>query len=348
MKILHVNFAKGFRGGERQTLALIQALASLPGIEQSLLVRKGASLPEYLDSALDVRVIEGSASILSARFSGAKLGAFDWVHAHEAKAVKWAFGKYLADKTPYVITRRILKTPKQNLLTRKAYQNAAHVVAISSVIQTTMQAYLPEREVQLIPDSTAGLVVDGEKTAAIRADYAGKLLVGHVGALVDADKGQSTIIAAARLAQEQGANMHFVLLGTGKDEQMLKAASQGLKNISFPGFQTNVGDWLKAFDIFVFPSFQEGLGSSILDAMAASTPVIASNVGGIPDIVQDEKTGLLVEAGDAAGLLTRIKRLAQDKALAQNLVGNANDRLAAFRPDAIAQAYHALYQNESA
>ena len=72
---------------------------------------------------------------------------------------------------------------------------------------------------------------------------------------------------------------------------MLKNAAAGLSNVMFTGFVDNVGDYLAAFDVFVLPSNREGIGSVLFDAMDRALPVVASRVGGVPDIVHDGENG---------------------------------------------------------
>lgn len=340
MKILHVNFAKGFRGGERQTAALIGALAEHSDVKQSLLVRRGSELPKYLDQVANLTIIAVSKPYLSAAWS---LSGFDWVHAHEAKAVKWAYWYRRFKNTPYLVTRRIIKSPSSNLLTKRAYAGAKHLVAISHYVQQVMQGYLAHNNVSVIPDSTSALPQSPAKIESLKQRFRGKRLIGHVGALVDADKGQSTIIAAAEAARETRPEYHFVLLGDGADAEWLKESSAHLANVEFVGFQEDVGSWLAVMDCFVFPSRQEGLGSSILDANAG-VPVIATDVGGIPDLVKHEVTGLLIPADNALELSRSIVRLEEDKALQERCVQGAEGLIRDFTPQAVAERYLALYR----
>lgn len=346
MNILHVNFARGFRGGERQTVALIKTLAAIPGLRQTLLVRSGSELPDYLDPSATVRVIRGRHALFHAWKFGRHFSAFDAVHAHEAKAVKWAYWYQRFNRTPYVVTRRIIKTPSRNALTMKAYSGAKQIVAISSYIQKVMQDFLRSRTAPLlIPDALSRHPVNPERVEAIRAAYPGKTLIGHVGALVDADKGQSVIVEAAKLAEKAGRDFHFLLLGRGRDEEALKKQIAGMSNIELMGFHADIGNWMAAFDYFVFPSHREGLGSSILDAMVARKPVIASAVGGIPDIVQHEKTGLLVPPASGKALWAAIERMDTDTRLRQRCVDHALEGLARYSPEEVGRAYLKIYQS---
>ena len=81
-----------------------------------------------------------------------------------------------------------------------------------------------------------------------------------------------------------------------------RSAAAGLSNLTFTGFVDNVGDYLAAFDVFILPSNREGIGSILLDAMEQGLPVVASRVGGVPDIVHDRKNGLLIDPASPAQL----------------------------------------------
>ena len=86
---------------------------------------------------------------------------------------------------------------------------------------------------------------------------------------------------------------------------MLKAAAAGLSNLTFTGFVDNVGDYLAAFDIFILPSNREGIGSILLDAMEQGLPVIASRVGGVPDIVHHDDERLADRAREPGAAARR-------------------------------------------
>jgi glycosyltransferase involved in cell wall biosynthesis len=91
-----------------------------------------------------------------------------------------------------------------------------------------------------------------------------------------------------------------------------------------------IRDSIKSFDIFVMSSLTEGLGTSILDAMACAKPVIGTRAGGIPEAVRDEDTGLLVPPHDEAALAAAIVRLLKDPALAARLGASGRQRAAEY------------------
>jgi glycosyltransferase involved in cell wall biosynthesis len=339
MRICHVNLARGYRGGERQTELLIRELAACD-VAQRAIVRADDELASRLRDVpgLDLQPI-ASPFLLRAPLARGWL-----LHAHESKAAHFAHACHVLTGARYIVTRRVDNAPSASFLTHRLYRRAAAVVAISSAIRRILQAYEPGLEPRLIPSAQAQLVADPEATRSIRARWPGRLLIGHIGALDNSQKGQLYLIRAARRLASSHAQLQFVLLGDGKDEAWLKKETDGLPNLSFEGYVQNVGDWLGAFDLFVFPSLHEGLGSTLLDAMSFGLPIVATRVDGIPDIVHDGENGLLVPPADDAALAQAMARLAADPGLRERL-GASGRRIAAdYTPERMAERYLALYR----
>jgi glycosyltransferase involved in cell wall biosynthesis len=100
-----------------------------------------------------------------------------------------------------------------------------------------------------------------------------------------------------------------------------------------------------SIDIFALPSLNEGLPMTVLEAMAASRPVIATRVGAIPKVIEDGKTGLLVNPGDPAGLRDAIARLLGDADLCRRMAAQAHEWVARhFTADAMTRQYHLMYE----
>ena len=105
-----------------------------------------------------------------------------------------------------------------------------------------------------------------------------------------------------------------------------------------------MGTWFASANILIHPSNSEGLGSVILEAMAAGLPTIASNTGGIPDIIEHEQTGLLIETGNAQSLADAIERLVGDQALRNQLQTSAKAKLTEFDIQHTTSLYDNLYK----
>jgi glycosyltransferase involved in cell wall biosynthesis len=138
--------------------------------------------------------------------------------------------------------------------------------------------------------------------------------------------------------------LQFVLVGGGDDEAMLKALANGLTNVTFTGFVDNVGDYLAAFDLFVLPSNREGIGSILLDAMDRGLPVVASRVGGVPDIVHDDDNGILIEAGQVDQLRAAVLALSADPERRRLLGERGRVFAKGFTADVMATKYIKIYE----
>jgi glycosyltransferase involved in cell wall biosynthesis len=338
--ICHLNLAKGYRGGERQTELLVRALAGL-GIEQSVVLRQGSPLSTRLSDMSGIRIIEITRPFFTRLSALPKLAL---LHAHEAQASQLAFLAHRFRGHQYIITRRIPTTPKNNPFSHGVYGSARMIVVLSQVIKMTMERYAPLTPLQLIPDMAARFAVDSDKVAKIRGAFGGRFIVGQVGALVMRHKGQQHLIEAARMLREQAPNMVFLLIGSGEDEAALRQLSAGMSNVRFLGYREDIADYLASLDVLVYPSLQEGFGSTLLDAMDLGVPLIVSRVGGIPEVVRDRYNGLLAAPGDSQALASLLLEVYHDAALRTQLVANGKGSVRAYYPDAIAPRYAELYR----
>jgi glycosyltransferase involved in cell wall biosynthesis len=256
-----------------------------------------------------------------------------------------AFLRRALSGTPYVVTRRVNNPIREHWFAHRAYRNAAYVAAVAPQVGDVLRAYDAAIRVTVVHSASSGLRVDAATSSAIRARFQGKLVAGHVGALDNDQKGQEFIIAVAREIERSHPDIHFVLVGGGEDEAMLKSAAAGLSNLTFTGFVDNVGDYLAAFDIFILPSNREGIGSILLDAMEQGLPVIASRVGGVPDIVRHEDTGLLIEPASPPQLRDAILRLRGEPALRRRYGERGREFAKDFTAAAMCSKYLALYES---
>ncbi|MEL7450777.1 MAG: glycosyltransferase family 4 protein [Pseudomonadota bacterium] len=338
--ICHLNLAPGFRGGERQTELLVRELARR-GRSQRLVVRTGSSLTDRCAGVAGLEIREVPANPLMA---GLAVRGSAIAHSHEGRTPYSCLFASYAFGVPYVITRRVVAPQKQSFVRSLAYRRAGCVAAVSQAAATELKKRTPDLEPVIVPDATAGFEVDTAAVERIRSQHPGKTLIGHVGALEHSHKGQSTIIEAARLAAATQPSWHFLLCGEGRDEARFRAEIGDLQNVELVGWVDNVGDYIASFDLFLYPSLHEALGSSILDAMQLGLPVVASNTGGIPDIVEDGVNGCLITPGDPNSLLDGITRMLA-KGSEHDAIGRRNaEKASQFDVTHMADAYEAVYE----
>jgi len=339
IRVAHINLARGYRGGERQTQLLIEGLAGR-GRRQRLVARRGEALADHCRSVDGLDTVEVAGNVIAGAFA---LRDCDLVHVHEGRATQAAYLNAILRGTPYLITRRVQKGPRHTASNRRMYRRAAALVPVSKAIGASLNALDPSLRWVVIPDSSSDLAADPARAATLRNGFGGDFVIGHVGALDDSHKGQRQICSMAKQLAHTAPGIQFVMVGSGRDEEALKHAAAGLNNIHFTGQVDDVGDYLAAFDAFIYPSRHEGLGSILLDAMEFGLPIVATSVGGIPEIVVDGANGLLCAPDDIDALTAAVLHIYREPELRERF-GQANRNSARdFSPARMATRYADLY-----
>lgn len=196
-----------------------------------------------------------------------------------------------------------------------------HFIAITNEGYQWLCDHFGEKNATLIPNS---IPADKFKHATQRGQRE-KPIIGSAGRL-DKQKGFHILVEAAHRVLQDGLDMEFVLAGAGPKRNFLEAkiSEFGIRDrFRLIGFIEDMPTFFAEIDVFVLPSLTEGLPVVLLEAMASSLPVVASKVGGIPDILEDGKNGIFVPPGNSSELASAIKRLAEDARLRDELGRNA-------------------------
>jgi glycosyltransferase involved in cell wall biosynthesis len=340
MRVCHVNLSKELRGGEHQTVSLVRALRHR--VDQRVIVRRDSPLHACLED-LDLEGVE-VVPVPNSPIAALKATRdADLLHIHEGRSVPIGAARSLLG-TPFVVTRRVLKAPTSRPSTRWCYRRAEHVVSVSQAVGRVMKDYSPETPVTTIYDCVATERKD-VADALIPGDFTDRLVIGNVAELDDDTKGQRTILEVARRLEADLPEAMFLLIGKGKDEAALRAESRELSNVRFLGWSDRLADYYAAMDLFIFPSRTEALGSAVLEAMSFGLPVIASQVGGLPEVVHPGVNGFLVDAENIDDWVSRVRQLCRDANLRARLARNAAVTAAGYKPENIAEQYYSLYVN---
>jgi glycosyltransferase involved in cell wall biosynthesis len=153
--------------------------------------------------------------------------------------------------------------------------------------------------------------------------------VGIVGSLIER-KGHRFLLRALHQIDPQTGPIHAIFAGEGVLEENLRsmAASLGLsERVHFLGFRRDVMEIVSALDVFTLPSLKEGLSIAVMEAMALRRPVIATNIAGMPEVIHDGETGLLIPPGDVDALAQALLRLLSDPPFAERLAQNGRQLL---------------------
>jgi glycosyltransferase involved in cell wall biosynthesis len=179
---------------------------------------------------------------------------------------------------------------------------------------------------------------------------------GSVGRL-STEKGHRFMLAAFhKLCAEApvGAQLYLIIVGDGKEEQSLKqqATQLGIREqVHFAGFQGSCTEWMQMMDCLVQPSLTEGTPNTVLEALCLKLPVIASAVGGVPDLIVDGRNGLLVSAADEDQMTVAMKKMWLSPDLRSQLVAGAEDLLQEYSPayqrQRLIEVYDEVFHNGS-
>ena len=281
-----------------------------------------------------------------------RTGGYDIVHFHTARA--HALSPWLRGlPVKRLVTRRMDYPIQPGRMTHLLYdQSVDMVVAISHGVESALLAggVSPVR-IRRIPSGieTARFLPTEHRRQQMRTALGiepHEQMVLMVGALTER-KGHNSLFSAAYMLQERGVRLRYVVCGDGSLQANLEAQVRTLglqKIVHFTGFISEVTDYLAAADIFVHVPLWEGLGVAIIEALATGLPVVASRVGGIPELLDDQMTGLLVPSQDAAALAIAIERLVHNPHWARTLGTKGQAFVQAqFDVSVMAQANESLY-----
>jgi glycosyltransferase involved in cell wall biosynthesis len=161
-------------------------------------------------------------------------------------------------------------------------------------------------------------------------------------------KGHRFLVDAVAQLKQEYPHLHLVILGSGDQHDALlhQAGKAGISQaVHLVGCREDVELALAGMDCFVLPSLNEGMGRALVEAMAAGLPVIASRVGGIPALIDDEQNGLLVAAGDSLALAVALRRILSDPTWACTLGQNAMQSIGTgYGAPAMVRAIESVYR----
>ena len=272
----------------------------------------------------------------------------DIVHAHEAHAVAMAaLALSMGSPEPrpkLVISRRVDFHLKKNAFSRWKYRQVDCFLCDSSMIQSMLVSDgLPRERTAVVYSGINVSHVAAAPPLNVHAEFwlpTHAPVIGNVAALVP-HKGQRYLIDAAPLVIREIPDARFVIVGQGELESALRKQIRNHRlerHVILAGFRPDVLSLHKGFDVFVMSSVTEGLGTSLLDAMASARPVVATRAGGIPEVVEDGETGLLVPPRNPQALADAIVRLLRDEPQRQRMAAAGLARVSAhFSADRMVQ-----------
>ena len=343
MRVLHINLERGWRGGERQTLYLMKGLKEM-GCENHLLARKNdVFVRKALANGFRVKVIHKPFL-----FHGPFLRRFDIVQAHEVRGLQLAAFCKRFHGRPLVFTRRVDNMPSHHFLTHYKYRQVDRLITISERIRSAMVQWGFAPGLITVIHSAINLENRAitARVEALKRRFSGRKVVGCVASL-EQRKDHATLLEAAALVNKRRNDVIFALIGDGVLRKELEAKSRelDLDNVTFEGHQEDPYSYYPVLDVFLMTSKSEGLGSAILDAFFYRIPVVATEAGGIPELVVHGKTGLLAPVGSSQAIAAHLLRMLDHKDLRQRCTSQAYTLVERdFSICAMAKAYYDVYR----
>ncbi len=341
MKVLHIDTGKEWRGGQRQVYFLGKALYEL-GIEQVFLV-SNSLLKEKL-KALGFKVFD-----FKYRFEFhykffyfikvLRVEKPSIVHFHDARSLSLVFFTRL----PSVATRRVV-FPLKTVLSRLKYRKVKRVVSVSNAIKELLFRYKIDSSIIHDGVSEEDLKTEKSKKECRKIfGFRDKPVFISVGALSE-EKGYGYLLSALEILKKRGVEPEVHIAGDGelKKELLETKEQKGLRNVFFHGFVKNISEFYRAGDIFIITPEEEGLNSSIIDAMALKIPVIATKTGGISEVLDD--SGILAESKNPSSIAEKILYAIREKEMLDKITEKAYMRFKSlFHYRVMAKKYKQLY-----
>ena len=342
--IVHLSTATGWRGGEQQLAYLIEELEER-SIPQILMCPQDSKLEEFCIQRSIPYYSYNKGKLFQLGFAKeidriVKSTPRSILHSHDSHSHTAAYIAFrlFGVRSPLVVSRRVDFQIGKNLMSKWKYNatNISSIICVSEAIKEIIRPDIQKQE--LITTVHSGIDLNKFRGIAdldLHREFdisKSKKIVGNTSAISD-HKDYYTFIDTAAKILKQDKDVHFLIVGDGpmREEIEIYSVKCGLQNdITFSGFRTDVTSILPGFDVFLFPSKTEGLGTSVLDAFAAGVPVVATTAGGIPEMVIPEVTGLACPVADSDCLSSSVIRILNDKSLAEQVIKAAKKKLTEF------------------
>lgn len=367
ISICHVAVGDLWAGAEVQLKVLLSKLARRTELNLSTILFNEGRLEKEIDAlGIPVRVFPesrwGSRKIFLELVREFKKSNIQIIHTHKYKdTILAAPAAKLCGVRHVVRTVHGLREPFKGLQDLKmslykSIERSVHRYCVDSIIGVSLQIerkYKDEGECSRVTCIRNGIDLEGRSVQAdrwrTRKDLGvdlGTCLIGTICRLTPV-KGIPYLLQAARMLLSQGKNVKVLIVGDGsiRPDLMTQTRDLGIsEHVGFLGHREDTDALLQALDIFALPSLSEGIPMALLEAMAASRAVVASRVGGVPEIVEDGVEGFLVEPMDVKGFVERCLQLIQFPDMAQKMGEMARVRVERdFSAENMAHRVAALY-----
>ncbi|MCK4863957.1 MAG: glycosyltransferase family 4 protein [Gammaproteobacteria bacterium] len=338
MKILEICTSKGFGGLELYVLNVAKFLAETNSATTTVLVNKNSFLHKKLSENNIISRPFTSVFHHFPFFSAFKLSSYINKNKIDVMHIHWGDDLFLAvlakalsrRNVKLIYTRQMsLTRSKDDFYHRFLYKNVDAYVVITKTLFNDAEKYLPisKDNIHLLYYGVPASSNDIEQCHKYIADskMANNVFRIAIFGRIEQGKGQHLVIEAAKKLKEQGKEIQVAIIGHIMDDAYFNKLQITIKednlknNIFYLGFHNNPTSIMSCFDAVVLATKCETFGLVLPEAMRAGVTVIGSNCGGVPEIIQHEKTGLLFESENVVDLTTQLSKIVTDKELCKKL-----------------------------
>lgn len=359
MKVLHISSPKTWRGGEQQLIYLVEALME-QNVDQLVMCPFNSEVHKHCLKyhIPHITYFKGFSAnpMVAFRVSHVcKREGIDLIHVHDSHAHNFAILSAVLtnNPVPLIVSRRVDFPVGESSFSLYKYNhpNIARILCVSAAIKTIMEQFIEDKgKLEVVYSGIDLKKFEGiEPSNKLRVELKVSddlAIIGNVAALAP-HKDYFTFVDTAKAFIAQGGKAHFVAIGEGPSRREIEAYivdQQMEEHISLLGFRTDVLSLLAALDVFLITSETEGLGTSILDALALKRPVVATSAGGIVEVVEHERTGLLCEVKAPSQLAAACKRMLSDEDLRQQCQSGGWEKVQGFSKQITASKTKAIYE----
>lgn len=345
MRILHLSSPKNWRGGEQQVAYLREELARLRVDDQLILCRKNSQMQAYCEARSwpyatwsKLAGVDPFAARKLARV--AKEFKADLIHIHDAAShtqcvLAWDLWGM---KVPAVMSRRVDFPVKNSSFSHYKYNHSGikRFLCISKTVARVLKPSLKHPElIRLVPSGIdLGKFKQAPASTRILRDSFpiddDQHLIANIAAITP-QKDYNTFVRTVNHLKELPA--HFLIIGDGKQRREIEDEIRKMNlgaHISFTGFRNDIPDILPELDCLLFTSETEGLGTTIIDALATGVPIVSTNAGGIPEIIENGVHALVAPVKDDKALADAVLKMMSSSELRRKLTASGKTRARDF------------------
>lgn len=357
--VLHVSTADSWRGGEQQIINLFKEQLNVEYLKPILLCKEGSKMEERAErlglqyvSAPKRAAIDLSYAKKLSRI--AKQEKVELIHVHDSHAhTALAIAYYLYGCKTQAILHRRVDFKVSGLLSRYKYNlpSIKKIICVSKKVKDVLEPVIKDKSKMEVIYS--GINQERYLSKKYVKDIREKLdldkdtyIIAHVGALEQQKDYFTFIHTAYRVLKQSKKKVKFIGFGEGSQRKELEELTQKLaidEQVIFPGFLPDLSTYFASIDLLLFTSEMEGLGTALIEAMYTKVPIVATETGGINELIEHEKHGLLAAPKDDEELAKHVLRLMSNNTRQKMFVNSAYQKAQFYTKEGMAKKIKEVY-----